>query len=1666
MKRCFTAVLLLLVALTTQTSKAQELVGNEWIDYSKTYHKLQVLENGLYKLDYTYLQGLGLENVNPQHLQLFRRGKEVAIYVAGEADGRLDAQDFVEFYGERNDGVLDKELYKNPAHQVHQLHSMYTDSAAYFLTVNPAGNNMRMREVNPSTAGLTPEPYHLQKVLSLQTATIQLGQPTGSNRMPWMDRGEGYFSKTSTGTQSFNITGITNVVSTGPKPLLKYAIVGPDEKTHRVDINVVNGATFKINTAEYGGYDFYKSQQQLEFGHISSSSQITLQLVSQEVNGSKGAVALAYAEVTFPQRSVFAGKSMFLYTDSLRSATSYFEFTSAPASVVAYNVTDQQNIVRTVGYSNGTSKGFVVNGGQNQQKVLLARTDQALIPAGNPEKITFREINPDAYNYIIVTNKELMKPADGSSTPAPKEYAAYRSSAEGGGYDTLLVFIDDIADQFHYGEFSSNALTRFSSHLLKSPRQKYILYLGKSLELRVLNYKLAASRSQDLVPSGLGTYPGSDIIFSADFRNNNYEPRIPTGRVTAKTSDEIIAYLNKVKEYEAVKDGEEWRKNILQLGGGLKVDEINLINGYLNNYATIAEGPLLGASVIQKTRKNLSEVVETLDVSKEINEGVSLITFFGHSSSGTVDLDIGVPSSPISNYKNKGKYPVMIMNGCNLGGIFSTSGLTFGENWIKTPEKGAIAFIAHTDAGYVTDLNRYTYNFYTVALQDPAFYGKTIGEVQRETIRRVLQISRSNFSIAMVLEMVLQGDPAIKIYSPAKPDYLVKPNSFDLKGRSGSLATAVSDSVVLSFDAQNLGKAITDSIYVSVKRTLPDNTVLEADTFKVGPIMHTSRIELTLPNIGVSSMGINTFEVTLDSRNAFEELNEENNIAVYQRYISASGLTVVTPMQYSLLSDAVATLAVQAVVANKDKGVYFEIDTTNAFNSPWLKKSTNPKSGFASWDVSLINNSTSDSIVYFWRARFDSYEQGEDTVWVNSSFRRVASIKSGWSQSHRGQFTEAILSGMDSLNQKTGVWEFGTVRKFVDIKTAGGDIHFSDPPYGLFIDGNQQLNYWCGNPTYYKYTQPRFYLIAFNDVTLEPVTDIPGQILCTTYPYIFDTDDLRKEANITKLKSFIAAIPDGYYVAVIGMQNVPFSSFTEETKAAFRSLGSKLIDELRTGDPFVMMGRKGAAPGTIEEKGYSKEEEDREGGTPGASQSIALSITLESNRQSGTITSTTIGPALNWNSLHHTIKPYDGGEDKYKLSLIGVDAAGEETLLEENISSKAFDISHINASQYPNLKLSAFLADSTMRTAPQLKEWFVIYDPVPEGIIRPDLVKASSEDLTQLAGSGSMNVPMAFQNVTATAFTDSLTVEVVLSGAGISATTSRFKIKPLGPNETVHFSHAVSTVELDGDYRISFYVNPRLVPEQEYTNNIYEVAFKVQSKLHPVMDVAFDGIHILDGDIVSPSPLISVTVKDENRHIFLQDPAKMSMVLITPEGQQQEVDLMGNQEVTHTPATEANDFKMEYRPAKLEDGKYTMEVRAKDAAGKESGVSPYRIGFEVVSESSISNFYPFPNPFSTKTNFIFTITGSTIPDQIKIQILTITGKVVKEIMKEELGPLRIGNNKTEYAWDGTDMYGDRLANGVYLYRVVMSRGEEEMKHRNTFGDGAFKNGYGKLYILR
>src|SRR5690606_30769965 len=162
--------------------------------------------------------------------------------------------------------------------------------------------------------------------------------------------------------------------------------------------------------------------------------------------------------------------------------------------------------------------------------------------------------------------------------------------------------------------------------------------------------------------------------------------------------------------------------------------------------------------------------------------------------------------------------------------------------------------------------NEFSKRFYSLSFEENEFYGHTIGEIQKETIRRYNNSFTNEEYVATMTQMVLQGDPAVKLYAPSKPDYAFHSNSYLLSKPSGEAATAVSKNFVLRVDVINLGKAINDSLSVSVKRILPDGKELATVSKKVKPIYYREQIELLFPNTDSTGSGINIFEITLDDK--------------------------------------------------------------------------------------------------------------------------------------------------------------------------------------------------------------------------------------------------------------------------------------------------------------------------------------------------------------------------------------------------------------------------------------------------------------------------------------------------------------------------------------------------------------------------------------------------------------------------------------------------------------------------------------------------------------------------------------------------------------------------------------------------------------------------------
>src|SRR5438093_290803 len=87
--------------------KAQ--LNNSWIDYSKTYYKFKIGQTGLVKINQAVIASAGLGATPAQDFQLWRNGEEVRLYTS-VSSGILGPSDYIEFWGEMNDGKPDKSL--------------------------------------------------------------------------------------------------------------------------------------------------------------------------------------------------------------------------------------------------------------------------------------------------------------------------------------------------------------------------------------------------------------------------------------------------------------------------------------------------------------------------------------------------------------------------------------------------------------------------------------------------------------------------------------------------------------------------------------------------------------------------------------------------------------------------------------------------------------------------------------------------------------------------------------------------------------------------------------------------------------------------------------------------------------------------------------------------------------------------------------------------------------------------------------------------------------------------------------------------------------------------------------------------------------------------------------------------------------------------------------------------------------------------------------------------------------------------------------------------------------------------------------------------------------------------------------------------------------------
>lgn len=141
--------------------------------------------------------------------------------------------------------------------------------------------------------------------------------------------------------------------------------------------------------------------------------------------------------------------------------------------------------------------------------------------------------------------------------------------------------------------------------------------------------------------------------------------------------------------------------------------------------------------------------------------------------------------------------------------------------------------------------------------------------------------------------------------------------------------------------------------------------------------------------------------------------------------------------------------------------------------------------------------------------------------------------------------------------------------------------------------------------------------------------------------------------------------------------------------------------------------------------------------------------------------------------------------------------------------------------------------------------------------------------------------------------------------------------------------------------------------------------------------------------------------------------------------------------------------QINYTLNNLSSGNYSLKVIAWDVFNNYSSKT---VNFTVVGGNGliIQDVYNYPDPFAYNTTFTFQ-QNLDLPVNVKVKVFTVAGRLVREIEKQG-----ISNKFVKVDWDGRDQNGDLLANGTYLYKIIV----------NTI-DGQYNQSVlGKMAIIR
>jgi len=204
----------------------------------------------------------------------------------------------------------------------------------------------------------------------------------------------------------------------------------------------------------------------------------------------------------------------------------------------------------------------------------------------------------------------------------------------------------------------------------------------------------------------------------------------------------------------------------------------------------------------------------------------------------------------------------------------------------------------------------------------------------------------------------------------------------------------------------------------------------------------------------------------------------------------------------------------------------------------------------------------------------------------------------------------------------------------------------------------------------------------------------------------------------------------------------------------------------------------------------------------------------------------------------------------------------------------------------------------------------------------------------------------------------------------------------------------------------------------------------------------------VNGSITDENPVLLAKIQDENGVNTVGNGIGHDIVAIL-DGQTAQPYVLNDFYTANLNSYQAGEVRYQFKD--LAPGKHTLALKVWDV-NNNSNMAQIDFVVQQKETPTLQHVLNYPNPFTTRTEFMFEHNQSCSSLDVQVQIFTVAGRLVKTIQQEvPTSGFRISG----IFWDGRDDFGDELARGTYLYRLSIQT-----------PDGAFAEQTEKLVLLK